>query len=399
MQGVRVVELGVWVAAPAAAGILCDWGADVVKIESPAGDPARKWVQMLGGDLPVNPPFELDNRGKRGIVLDLSDDNDRSKALELLDAADVFVTNLRMTALTQLGLSPATLLARNEGLIYALITGFGTAGPDADAPTFDIGAWWSRGAIASLLTPPGGDPPFQRGGMGDHTVAMTAAAMICAALYSRHATGRGQLVTTSLLRQAAYTIGFDLNTQLLWGQSIQLGTRTTMANPTANNYVSSDGRRFWLTGIDVERHWPPLARVVGRPEWITSERYGTPLARYQHAVELIAELDAIFATKSLAQWATVFAEEPDLFWTPVNTIEDLLADPQFHAAGGLVEVPDGVSTTTMVATPADFMGTPTAPRSTAPQLGEHTDEILDQLKTATAAMPSVHSDELGVAHD
>jgi crotonobetainyl-CoA:carnitine CoA-transferase CaiB-like acyl-CoA transferase len=216
--------------------------------------------------------------------------------------------------------------------------------------------------------------------MGDHTVAMTVAAMVCAALHSRHSTGKGQLVTTSLLRQAAYTVGFDINTHLLWGLPIQVGTREAMSNPTANNYRTADGRRIWLTGIEPERHWPALARAVGRPEWIHDERYTTPLGRHRHAAELTAQLDAIFATKGLAQWVEIFAEEPDMFWSPVNTVDDLVSDPQFHAAGGLVDVPDGVSTTTMVATPADFLGSPSHPTKTAPRLGEHTEEVLAELR-------------------
>src|SRR5438105_1868787 len=376
MEGVRVVELGVWVAGPAAGGILCDWGADVVKIEPPEGDPARGFQKMLGGDLPINPPFELDNRGKRSVLLDLSTDDGRAGAVDLIDTADVFLTNIRKSALARLGLDPETLLARNERLVYALISGFGMEGPDADAAAYDIAAWWSRSGIAWLLTSPGSDPPFQRGGMGDHTVGMTAAAMVCAALVARQTTGKGQLVTASLLRQGAYTVGFDVNTYLMWGMQFQGGSRTTMPAPTVNNYVAGDGRRFWVVGLEGERHWPPLARAVGHPEWLDDDRFASPMARREHAAELIAELDAIFATKSLDEWAAIFAEEPDFFWAPINSVEDLVADPQFAAAGGLVEVPDGSSTTTMLATPVDFRGTPNTLRAMAPELGQHTDEVL-----------------------
>ena len=379
MEGIRVVELGVWVAGPAAGGIMCDWGADVVKIEPPEGDPARNFGKILGGDLPTNPPFELDNRGKRSVVVDLSTDEGRATALALIDSADVFLTNIRKSALARLGLDPDALLARNERLVYALISGFGIEGPDADAAAYDIAAWWSRAGIAWLLTPQGGEPPFQRGGMGDHTVGMTGAAMISAALVARARTGKGQFVTTSLLRQGAYTVGFDVNTYLLWGRQFQGGSRTSMAQPTINNYVAGDGRRFWIVGLEGERHWPPLARAVGHPEWLDDSRYGTPMSRREHATELIGELDAIFATKSLDEWAAIFAEEPDFFWAPVNSVEDLIADPQFAAAGGLVDVPDGTSTTTMVNTPVDFIGTPSSPRRTAPELGEHTNEVLREL--------------------
>jgi crotonobetainyl-CoA:carnitine CoA-transferase CaiB-like acyl-CoA transferase len=368
-----------WVAGPAAAGILCDWDAEVVKIEPPSGDPARGFTKILGGDLPTNPPFELDNRGKRSVVLDLASDEGRAAALALIDEADVFVTNVRKAGLERAGLGPDALLARNDRLVYALMTGYGTEGPDADAAGYDIAAWWARSGIAWLLSRPGEDPPFQRGGMGDHSVAMTGAAMINAALVSRGRTGKGQLITTSLFRQGAYTIGFDLNVYLMWGLQVQGGQRTKMGSPTVNNYVAGDGRRFWIVGLEGDRHWPPLARVVGHPEWLDDERFATGRGRFEHAKELIAELDAVFATKPLDEWAARFAEEPDFFWAPVNSLEDLVADPQFAAAGSAVEVPDGSTTTTMVATPADFHGTPNRPTSIAPELGQHTDEVLAEL--------------------
>ena len=286
LQGVRVVEVGVWVAGPAAGAILADWGADVIKIEPPGGDPARTFQRMLGGDLPTNPPFELDNRNKRSVVVDLATDEGRDVAARLVDGADVFLTNIRRSALARIGLDDERLLARNPRLVYGLITGYGTEGPEADEPAYDIAAWWSRAAIAALLTPPGGALPFQRGGMGDHTVAMTAAGMISAALVARERTGRGQLVSTSLLRQGAYTIGFDLNTALMWGQGIRVGTRTAMGNPCINNYTAGDGRRFWIVGLEGERHWPPLARAVGHPEWLTDPRFATARDRAVHAAEL-----------------------------------------------------------------------------------------------------------------
>jgi crotonobetainyl-CoA:carnitine CoA-transferase CaiB-like acyl-CoA transferase len=379
LEGLRVVELGVWVAGPAAGGILADWGADVIKIEPPTGDPARGFNKMLGGDMESSPPFELDNRSKRSVVLDLQTEDGLAAALELITTADVFLTNIRVDALERIGLGPEALMARDDQLVYALVTGFGLEGPDKDKAAYDIAAFWARSGIASLLTVPGGNPPFQRGGMGDHTAGMTGAAMICGALVGRSLHGKGQLVTTSLLRTGAYTVGFDLNVYLMWGHQIGIGTREAMGNPAMNNYLAGDGRRFWIVGLEGERHWPPLARAVGHPEWLEDHDYSTPMGRFQHAQQLIAALDEIFLTKPLEEWAEVFATEPDFFWAPLNTIEDLVADPQFHAAGGLVDVPDGTSSTTMVNTPVDFHGTPGAPRSVAPVLGQHTEEVLAEL--------------------
>ncbi|WP_204808635.1 CaiB/BaiF CoA transferase family protein [Mycobacterium riyadhense] len=380
VEGVKVVELGVWVAAPAAAAILADWGADVVKIEPPTGDPGRLFGPMLGCEPGINPPFEMDNRSKRSIVLDLTTDAGRDTAFELLADADVFVTNVRLGALRRLGLDFDTVSARNPRLIYGLITGYGETGPEADRAAYDVAAFWSRAGIADLLTQRGNPPPFQRGGMGDHSAGMTLAAAVCAALLARDRTGTGQLVTTSLYRQGAYTVSFDLNTYLMTGQPIMLGQRESMFNPCMNNYTAGDRRRFWIVGLEGDRHWPALCRVVGHPEWLTDPRYSEVHARAANAVPLIAQLDEIFATRSLAEWEEVFAGEPEFFWSPINTIEDVVADEQFHAAGGFVDVPDGDSSVLMVATPADFHGTPCAPRSTAPKLGQHTEEVLAELE-------------------
>ncbi len=376
LTGVKVVELGVWVAGPAAGGILGDWGAEVIKVEPPNGDPARIFQRMLGGDMPTNPPFELDNRNKRGVGIDLSTDDGRALMLRLIDDADVFVTNLRIGALARLGLDYETLSGRLPDLIYAHITGYGREGEDADRPAYDIAAFWARSGIASLLTGPDQDPPFQRGGMGDHGTGLACAGAVSAALFARERSGGGQLVTTSLMRQGVYTIGFDLNMALMWGQTPSIGIRATMGNPCVNNYSAGDGRRFWIVGLEGDRHWPPLARVVGHPEWLDDERFNNPLGRAMNAEVLIGLLDEVFATRSLDEWAEIFATEPDMFWAPVNTVDDLIADPAFHASGAMVEVPDGVSSTAMIATPADFDGTPIEHRRLAPSLGQHTDEVL-----------------------
>jgi crotonobetainyl-CoA:carnitine CoA-transferase CaiB-like acyl-CoA transferase len=207
------------------------------------------------------------------------------------------------------------------------------------------------------------------------------AAAVCAALVARDRTGTGQLVTTSLYRQGTYTVSFDLNTLLMGGQSIAIGQRETMRNPCMNNYATADGRRFWIVGLEVERHWPALCRAVDRPEWPADPRFARARDRAANSVDLIAELDRIFATKPLAEWAVIFDAEPDFFWSPINSLEDVLGDEQFHAGGGVVYVPDGEGTIPMAASPADFHGTPAEPRSVAPRLGEHTEEVFAELSS------------------
>jgi crotonobetainyl-CoA:carnitine CoA-transferase CaiB-like acyl-CoA transferase len=337
--------------------------------------------RMLGIEDGQSPPFEMDNRGKRSIVADLTTDPGCATAIELLSGADIFLTNVRPAALRRIGLDFETVAAANPRLVYGLITGYGESGPDADRAAYDVAAFWARAGLAHLLTRPGDTPPFQRGGMGDHSAGMTLAAAVCAALVARTRTGKGQLVSTSLYRQGAYTVSFDLNTFLMTGHSIAIGQRETMGNPCMNNYVAGDGRRFWIVGLQGDRHWPALCRALARPEWLSDPRFATGRSRAANAAELIAELDLIFATKPLEEWAKVFATEPDFFWSPINSIEDVVADEQFHAAGGVVYVPGDASSVPMVATPADFHGTPWAPRSAAPGLGEHTVDILAELKT------------------
>jgi crotonobetainyl-CoA:carnitine CoA-transferase CaiB-like acyl-CoA transferase len=393
LAGVRVVELGVWVAGPAAGGILADWGADVVKIEPPAGDPARQFQAMLGGDVPFNPPFELDNRSKRSIVVDLAAPGGRALALELLGRADVFLTNIRLDALERLGLDAPTVHALAPRLVYAVITGYGLAGPERDRAAYDIGAFWARSGLVGLLTKPGGEPPFQRGGMGDHGAGMTLAAGICAALVARARTGEGQVVATSLLRHGMYTIGFDLNTALRFGQSIGTPTRDTMTNPAINCYRDRDGRWFWLIGLEGDRHWPDLCRAVGHPEWIDDERFATARARRSNVRELIPALDTVFATRTRDEWGERLDRE-NMWWAPVQTPEELLGDSQAWAGGGFVEVPDADGTATMINTPVDFVGTPAAPRAMPPTLGQHTDEVLAELGRDADAIAALRADEI-----
>ena len=182
-----------------------------------------------------------------------------------------------------------------------------------------------------------------------------------------------------------------------WGLTLGVGRRETMHNPSTNNYVAGDGKRFWVVGLEAERHWPPMARVVGHPEWIDDPRWATSMDRAINGRELIAELDKVFVTRTLPEWIEVFDTEPDFFWAPLNSPDDLLVDPQFQASGALIDVPDGASTTTMIATPCDFHGTPGAARSLAPKLGEHTAEVLEALGRGAEVEALAATGAVGVA--
>ncbi len=380
LVGTRVVELGFWVAGPSAAGVLADWGAEVIKIEPPTGDPFRGIMLTASGDQAAcNPPFELDNRGKRSIALDFTTGDGRRIAEALVARADVFVTNLRPAALERAGLDYTTLSARDSRLVYAHVTGYGITGPERDRPAYDIGAFWARAGIAAALTPPGGEPPYQRGALGDHVAGISAAGGIAAALLARARTGTGQLVTTSLLRAGVFVLGWDTNTALRLGVPARPMTRTTTPNPLISCYPDRDGRWFWLLGLQGDRHWPDLVRAVERPEWLTDARFATMSARWKHCAELVAALDAIFVTRPLAEWGPIL-DRAGMWWAPVQTTDEVIADPQAIAAGAFVDVPvAGGGMARMVATPVDFSGTPWAPQGPAPEVGQHTEEILLEL--------------------
>jgi crotonobetainyl-CoA:carnitine CoA-transferase CaiB-like acyl-CoA transferase len=381
LDGLRVIELGVWVAGPSTGGLLADWGADVIKVEAPQGDPMRRMLQVIiGHGEPQSPPFDLDNRGKRSVVLDLANPDARETMLALIDSADVFVTNLRVDAVESLGLGPDVLLERNQRLVYALVTGYGRVGPDAERPGYDVGAFWARSGIAHTTAPTGEPPPALRGGLGDHVTGMTLTAGILAALLERERSGKGQLVETSLLRTGTYCLGWDLALQLRFGRAAPTNPRTSTINPVVNSYRAGDGRWFWLLGVESQRHFPALCEAIGHPGLAADERFADARARRHHAAELIALLDECFADRPRSEWFEIF-DAHGVWWAPVSTLEEVVADPQVIAAGALVDVPGGAGAPPHrgVATPVSFGRSELGRPGAVPALGEHTDEVLEEL--------------------
>ena len=380
LDGIRVVELAVWVAGPGAAGLLADWGADVIKVEPPAGDPARGFGAMLGGDLESNPVFELDNRGKRSIVADLTTDEGATVAADLLAGADVFVTNIRASALKRLGLDAESLLDRHPRLVYAHISGYGLEGEDAYCCRLrhrgllgPVGH--GRGAAHPGRPTPvpagrhgrplgrhdgGGDdqrrpPPTCDHGSGPARVDVTPAP---GRLHPRVRRQRRPDVGPHDRHRPARDDGQPLREQL--------------RHPRRHRAVD----RRAGGGSTLAR---PRPRWLGRPEWLDDERYRTPRSRAENARELIAELDDIFATRTRDEWAAAFEEEPDLFWAPVNTIEDLIGDAAVPRRRRRRAGPRRARHEPDARLTGRLRGAPPTPRWRVPHLGEHTDEILAEL--------------------
>lgn len=379
LQGLKVVEFASYIAAPGAAGILADWGAEVIKVERPEGDPMRNVFGDAKSALSGNPTFGLDNRGKRAVVLDTSKPEGREALTRLAAEADIFLTNVRPASLKRAGLDDETLRAANPRLIYAVVTGYGLEGPDAAKPGFDVTAFWSRAGVAHMHAPKGTDPFILRTGVGDHTTSLATVSAILAAVYGREKTGVGRLVQTSLLATGVYTVGSDLAVQLAFGKLASNRPRSAPFDPTANFYKSRDGHWFVLNPRGGGKDWQLLATACGRPDLLEDERFPTGRLRKDNSVALVAELDDAFGALDFEDIARRL-DEVDLVWAPVQTPAQVAADPQVTAAGALIDVEDGQGGVyRSPAAPARFPGADATVRPAAPGLGQHTREILAEI--------------------
>jgi len=379
LKGLKVVDFSAYIAGPGAAAILCDWGAEVIKVERPGGDNMRHVFQDLANDLGSNPTFDLDNRGKRGIVLDITKPEGRDALAKLAAGADVFLTNVRPVSLRRYGLDDKTLRAANPRLVYAVITGYGLEGPDAHLPGFDVTAFWARSGIGYMTAPKGAEPFLRTSGMGDHTTSLATVSAILAALYERERTGEGRLVQTSLLASGVYLMGSDMAVQLKFGRLASVRARGNPINAVANYYQSSDGRWFVHNPRGGSGGWEAFMKVAGRPDLIDDARFAGGKARRQNARELCAELDAAFAALPFEEIARRL-DAADLVWAPLQTPADVAADAQVAAAGAFIQVEDGHGGTyRSPAAPARFPGADVDRRPPAPKLGEHTRAVLGEL--------------------
>jgi crotonobetainyl-CoA:carnitine CoA-transferase CaiB-like acyl-CoA transferase len=381
LADLRVVELGVWVAAPSAGALLADWGADVVKVEPPSGDPMRQVFGSLGmGDEFPNPAFALDNRGKRSVVLDLQDEEDRARFEDLLADADVFLTNARPTVLDGFDLEPAATVQRHPHLVCCSVSGYGLVGPDRDRPAYDVGAFWGRSGLSIQLANSEGVPLNPRGGIGDHICGLAALGGLLAAVLEQRHTGRGQVVEVSLIRTGTYVLGWDLSLQATLGKVSKAESRSANQAPLMNSYCASDGRWFFLTGLEADRHIGSVCRALGREDLLDDPRFANATALRRHRTEVIATLDEIIGQEPLEVWAERFDRE-GVWWAPAQGPAEVLADPQLAASDGFLEVqdPGGGPSMRAVNGPVSFSEVPVSPAAAAPRLGEHTDAVLAEV--------------------
>ncbi|HTU37960.1 MAG TPA: CoA transferase [Acidimicrobiales bacterium] len=379
-EGVRVLEVASWTFVPAAGAALSDLGADVIKVEPPNGDPQRALMNLLARpDRPGPNPFvEIPNRGKRGITLDLATPAGRDLLLELAGTSDVFLTSYLPGTRQKLGIELADLRAANPRIIYVCGHGWGAKGPMKDTGGFDLAAGWASASMAHKMSRNGEEPMFQPAAFFDLQGANTIAGAIGSALFQRERTGVATEVDVSLLGVGMWTLSPDIMAGPYVG-SMPGPDRTSAPNPLTNSYPTSDGRWLYLVCLQADRFWEELCDVIGRPDLKTDERFCDMVVRAQNAKACVAELEATFESQPLEHWRSRLAGFTGV-WAPALTPVEVHEHVQVGPNGYLPEVVahDG-SAFRLPAPPMQFGGAPPVPKGPAPELGQHTEEILLEL--------------------
>lgn len=397
LKGVKVIEHATYFAAPGAGGILSDWGAEIIKIEPPGGDPVRSNFPTKGTgkeSLTDNPAFDGDNRGKKSIVVDTRTEEGREIVRKLADTADVFLTNVRPGGIERSGLGYDILSKRNPKLVYCALTGYGLEGPDANAPGFDVASFWSRSGLARLTAPKGSELFPVRTASGDHTTSIAAVAAINAALIQALKTGKGQLVDVSLLRTGLYTLHTDLAIQLFFGRIASTRPRAEAYNPLTNFFRTKDDAWICIVARAGKADLPRMARAFDLPGLENDPRLQDGKSRRDNAGEITAMFDAAFARFTKAEIAARLTAE-EIAWAPAQTLADVAEDPQVHAAGGIVQTPgkNGQGSFASPAAPARFHGVDDGPKGPGPGLGEHTRQILESLGYAETEIDALYANK------
>lgn len=374
--GLRVIDCASFIAGPAAATVLADFGADVVKIEpTGAGDLYRQLYKLPGQPVSDhNWGWMLTGRSKRSVALDLKSDDGRAVLHRLVDGADVFITNYPKPVRRRLGFTYDDLAPRNRRLIYAALSAYGETGPEADKTGFNSTAYWARSGLMDLVRADASTPPARSvAGMGDHPSAMALYAAIATALYRREKTGEGGFVATSLLANGLWANGCFIQSVLCGGTIPPRPPRAAMPNAMTNMYHTQDGRWFSLALLNEERQFLPLLRAIDREDLATDARFATIPDRRTHVAALIAILDAMFASQPLAHWRAAL-DAAGITFGIVGTVAEVADDPQMHAIGALAQFEDDTGLTVMNPLQIDGIERP-APRH-APAVGQHGAEVL-----------------------
>lgn len=376
LAGLRVIDAAGWIAGPTAATVMADFGADVIKVEPPGGDGYRRLSETPGfPKAAFDYAWELDNRCKRGIVLDLKDEADRARLKALVAGADVFVTNHPLPVRRKLGLTYGDLAPLNERLIYASLTAYGETGPEADAAGFDVTSYWGRSGLMHSVRPDmKGPPALSVAGQGDHPTGIALFGAIMLALYERTTTGHGREVHTSLIANGLWSNAVSAQGVLARAEALDRRPRHDPYTALVNYYPTRDERWFIIAALDPERDWRRLLDVIERPDLAEEPRFATVERRRENAAALTAILDERFREREWAHWGPRLAAAR-LAVGPVLSPGDAVADDQARASGAITSTAAGARTPEMIDTPLWVDGTPKVSPSAAPAPDEHGDAI------------------------
>jgi crotonobetainyl-CoA:carnitine CoA-transferase CaiB-like acyl-CoA transferase len=377
-SGLKVVDLASFIAGPAAAVILSDFGADVIKVEPPKGE-----LWRIAHKIPPQPSakdayaWHLSNRNKRGLTLDLKAPGAQAVVERLVRWADVLIVNTPHAGRKKLHLEYEDVVQWNPRLIYADVTGFGENGPDANLPGFDITAYWARSGLLAQTRDAGAPPTWPVSGSGDHATAVGLYSAIVTALYRRERTGKGSYVTTSLLAEGVWAAGVFIQAALAEAKFFGLHDRKAPPNPTMNVYRSGDNQWFLL--LVTPDKVTALADGIGRPDLLTDARFTDPAKLAANTAELTAILDEVFAAQPMAHWREVF-DQTHITFGEVKAPSEVVNDPQLRANGIVIPLDGaGGKLTSTISSPIQVHGVTKVPARRAPALGEHNEEVLKQI--------------------
>ena len=375
LDGVRVLEVASWLAAPSCAALMADMGATVIKVEPPGGETYRRMFEALLGEDFVHPSYQFDNRGKRGICVNLEATEGQTLVHTLARQADVFITNLTQPRLARYKLTDADVHALSPSAIYGVISGFGTTGSDAERQAFDQTAFWARSGAMSVFGDRADGPLICRGGYGDRTTALNLLAAILAAMRVRDRTGEGQFVEVTLQRTGIWSLASDVTTALYARIQPEKTSHAAPGNPIWNFYRTADNRYLVLIMPMALPYWPKFCVLAGRPDWNTDPRFQTLLGMAEHGPAIVPEIAAMFAAEDLAHWREKL-DASGLIWEPVAELPEVVEDPTLREAGAfaMIDHPRG-GAIEIVSAPFHIRGADIAVRGPAPDAGQHTREV------------------------
>jgi len=377
LEDIRVIEVGNWVAAPSAGAILADLGADVIKVEPLRGDAMRgmfRPARSSDGQSTIDAPFQVDNRGKRSIAVALDQPEGARLVGRLIAGADIFLTNLLPERQARFGLDPKTTLEINPRVVHATLTGYGATGPDAGRPGFDVTAFFGRGSVIDSMTDPGQTAPYPRPGQGDHVAGLALLSGILSALRLVDRTGRGQVVEVNLFGTAAWTMATDLSSVLVDGREPSKRDRRHSTTALANRYRCADDRWLFLNMPDAI-WWSRFCAAVNVENLLDDPRFRTSKDRYDNMPDLLDVLDVLFAGRTLHEWTQIL-DDAKLIWGPATTLAELAEDPQATAVALFPNIELHEQNIRTVAAPLTIRDANVRPRGAAPEIGQHTLEIL-----------------------